>query len=68
MADAGYYLTVGSAEHTAYARDEGEIFVLTDNGQLREISEVADFASIEALRTFVKKPYICYVKESNLPV
>jgi len=68
VADASYYLTVDSAEHTAYARDEGEILVLTSSGQLREISEVADLASIEALRTFVKKPYVCYAKESNLPV
>ena len=56
-------LATGTAEHSAYASDEGEIMVTTNDGQLRELSEVADLDSIDALRTFVKKPYICFSKE-----
>ncbi len=64
--DAAYYLTFDLSRHSAYERIEGSICVMDDDGTVRELSETTDTAAIEALTSFVVKPYVCYPKEVNL--
>ncbi len=64
--DASYYLTSDYSRHSAYERVEGTISIIDDDGTVRELSEMADTAAIEALTRFVVKPYVCYPKEVPL--
>jgi HD superfamily phosphohydrolase len=64
---ARYYLTLGRSRHSAYQRGESEaIGILGRDGQVRELSEVADTAALTALSERVVKPYLCYPKEVDL--
>ena len=64
---ARYYLTLGRSRHSAYQRERGEaIGILGRDGQVRELSEVADTAALTALSERVTKPYLCYPKAVNL--
>ena len=55
--DAHYYLAVGEAVHTAYAKSEEPIRVLINDGPPQELSSAADALIIDALTHFVHKPY-----------
>lgn len=64
---ARYYLTLGRSRHSAYRAAGGEaIGILGRDGQVRELSEVADTAALTALSERVVKPYLCYPKEVDL--
>ena len=64
---ARYYLTLGHSRHSAYQRERGEaIGILDRDGQVRELSEMADTAALTALSERVTKPYLCYPKEVEL--
>ena len=64
--DADYYLSTGHTSHSAYARNEGTVWILDAKGVRRELAELADTPSIAALRSFVKKPFVCYPKEVDI--
>ena len=63
-----YYLAKGKSSHTAYKPDEGVVHILDSRGQLRELNNQADLAAIQALLHFTEKPYLCHLKEANLPL
>jgi HD superfamily phosphohydrolase len=64
--DAGYYLTLDTSRHSAYERSEGSICILERDGSVRELSETAETAAVDALTHFVVKPYVCFPKEVDL--
>lgn len=61
--DAAFYLTLDASQHSAYKRLENSISILDDDSNVRELSEIADAATIDALTKFVTKPYVCCPKE-----
>jgi hypothetical protein len=65
---AQHYLTVNVSRHTAYDSDQELIGILDRNGTVRELSEMADTASISELTGFVEKPYVCYPKPVDIDV
>ncbi|MFB6097877.1 MAG: HD domain-containing protein [Salinibacter sp.] len=68
LAAARHYLTVNVSRHTAYDSDRELIGILGRNGTVRELSEMADTATISELTGFVEKPYVCYPKPVDLDV
>lgn len=64
---AHYYLMLGRSRHSAYHRERSEaIGIIGRDGQVRELSEMADTAALTALSERVTKPYLCYPKEVDL--
>ena len=64
--EAGYYLALDYSRHSAYERVEDSICVVDRSGTVRELSEMADTAALDALTRFVVKPYVCAPKEITL--
>ena len=64
--DAAYYLALDYSRHSAYERVEDSICVIDRSGAVRELSEMADTAALDALTRFVVKPYVCAPKEVAL--
>ena len=67
-AAARHYLTVNVSRHTAYDSDQELIGILDRTGTVRELSEMADTATITELTGFVEKPYVCHPKPVDLDV
>lgn len=65
---ARHYLTLNVSRHTAYDSNQEMIGVLDREGNVRELSEMADTAAISELTTFVVKPYVCYPKSVGIDV
>lgn len=61
-----HYLSVSNTSHSAYERLEESILMIDRENRVRELSEMADIATISALTHFVEKPYICTPKEISL--
>lgn len=64
--DAAYYLTRATSRHTAYERVENSICVIDRDGNVRELSETVDTASVATLSGFVTKPYVSFPKDVPL--
>lgn len=67
-AAAQHYFTVDVSSHTAYDSNEELIGILNREGNVRELSEMADTAAISELTHFVEKPYVCYPKPVDIDV
>jgi len=67
-AAARHYLTVNVSRHTVYDSDQELIGILGRSGTVRELSEMADTATISELTGFVEKPYVCYPKPVDIDV
>ncbi len=67
-AAARHYLTLNVSRHTAYDSDREMIGIVDREGNVRELSEMADTAAISELTTFVVKPYVCYPKPVGIDV
>jgi len=65
---ARHYLTVGASHHTAYDSNREMIGIIDREGNIRELSEMADTAAISELTNFVVKPYVCYPKPVGIDV
>jgi HD superfamily phosphohydrolase len=65
---ARHYLTLNVSQHTAYDSNQELIDILGRDGTVRELSEMADTASISELTSFVEKPYVCYPKPVDIDV
>ena len=65
---ARHYLTVDASHHTAYDSNQEMIGILDREGNVRELSEMADTAAISELTSFVVKPYVCYPKPVPIDV
>jgi HD superfamily phosphohydrolase len=67
-AAARHYLTVNVSRHTAYDSDQELIGILDRTDTVRELSEMADTATITELTGFVEKPYVCHPKPVDLDI
>jgi len=65
---ARHYLTVDASHHTAYDSNQEMIGILDREGNVRELSEMADTAAISELTSFVVKPYVCAPKPVAIDV
>ncbi len=61
-----YYFKINHSRHEAYEVHDDSIVVLEPDGSLHELSQTTDTATVDALRRFEVKPYICYPKEVSL--
>ncbi len=66
--DLPFYLHVDRSRHAAYATNHDPIAILDRSGALRELSEMADTASIAGLDDTVVKPYVSYPKSAGVTV
>jgi HD superfamily phosphohydrolase len=67
-ADAELYLTIDRSGHTAYERSHEMITILDRDGQMHELTEMADSTSLAGLEGPIIKPYVCYPKPVDLPL
>lgn len=67
-AAAKHYLTIGASRHTAYDSNSEMIGILDRDGNVQELSEMADTAAISELTNFVVKPYVCYPKPVDIEI
>jgi HD superfamily phosphohydrolase len=66
--DLPFYLHVDRSRHAAYATNHDPIAILDRSGALRELSEMADTASIAGLDDTVVKPYVSYPKSAGVAI
>ncbi|MFO8231989.1 MAG: HD domain-containing protein [Longimonas sp.] len=64
--DLPFYLHVDRSRHAAYATNHDPIAILDRSGTLRELSKMADTASIAELNDTVVKPYVSYPKSAGV--
>jgi uncharacterized protein len=56
--DVDFYFGISDTSHSAYERIEDSIAIIDRENNVREMSEMADMATISALTRFVRKPYV----------
>lgn len=66
--DLPFYLHIDRSRHAAYATNHDPIAILDRSGTLRELSQMADTASIAELNDTVVKPYVSYPKSARVDV
>ena len=66
--DLPFYLHIDRSRHAAYATNHDPIAILDRSGALRELSQMADTASIAELNDTVVKPYVSYPKSAGVDV
>lgn len=66
--DIDSYLAVGHSRHSSYASSHDPIAIIGRTGELRELSERSDTASIADVKGTVVKPYVAYPKEAPLSI
>ena len=66
--DLPFYLHIDRSRHAAYATNHDPIAILDRSGTLRELSQMADTASIAELNDTVVKPYVSYPKSAGVDV
>jgi uncharacterized protein len=60
------YFGMSNTSHSAYERLEDSIAIIDRDNTVRELSEMADMATITALTRFVEKPYVWAPKSVDL--
>jgi HD superfamily phosphohydrolase len=60
---AEYYVCVDSVDHAAYESSHDSINVIDASGRIRELSKMADAASVLALTNFETRWYVCVPKD-----
>lgn len=66
--DLPFYLHADRSRHAAYATNHDPIAILDRSGSLRELSQMADTASIAGLDDTVVKPYVSYPKSAGIAI
>lgn len=61
--EAGYLVVSGITRNNAYDPGTGNIWILSRDGQLRDVAEASDQLNINMLSHPVEKFFICYPKE-----
>lgn len=61
--DAGYFVFTDAISNHAYKLDEGNILILMNNGETRDITQASDNLNLEALAKPVEKHILCYNKD-----
>ncbi|WCT12380.1 HD domain-containing protein [Mucilaginibacter jinjuensis] len=62
-ADASYFVFTETISNYAYKLDEGNILILMNNGETRDITKASDNLNLEALAKPVEKYILCYTKD-----
>lgn len=62
-ADAAYFVFTETISNYAYKLDEGNILILMNNGETRDITKASDNLNLEALAKPVEKYILCYTKD-----
>ena len=61
--DANYFVFTDAISNYAYKLDEGNILILMNNGETRDITQASDNLNLEALAKPVEKYILCYNKD-----
>jgi uncharacterized protein len=61
-----HYVGLSNTSHAAYESIEDSIGIIDRDNSIRELSEIAEMATISALTRFVEKPYIWAPKSVDL--
>ncbi|NCD69461.1 HD domain-containing protein [Mucilaginibacter agri] len=61
--DASYFVFTDTISNYAYKLDDGNILILMNNGETRDITKASDNLNLEALVKPVEKYILCYTKE-----
>jgi len=62
-AEAAYFVFTDAISNYAYKLDEGNILILMNNGETRDITKASDNLNLEALAKPVEKYILCYTKD-----
>jgi HD superfamily phosphohydrolase len=62
-AEAAYFVFTDAISNYAYKLDEGNILILMNNGETRDITKASDNLNLEALSKPVEKYILCYTKD-----
>lgn len=60
--DASYFVFTDTISNYAYKLDDGNILILMNNGETRDITKASDNLNLEALVKPVEKYILCYTK------
>ncbi len=66
MDEAKYFVSTGSLSNAAYIKEGSHIMIAKKNGDVVEISNVADLPNIKAMSKIVRKYYLCWPKKLSL--
>lgn len=61
-----YFFIENTATNSAYQNSNQNINILTNDGQIIEITDASDLPTIKALSNIVKKYYVCWPKDVSL--
>lgn len=61
--EAAYFVFTETISNYAYKLDEGNILILMNNGETRDITKASDNLNLEALAKPVEKYILCYTKD-----
>jgi uncharacterized protein len=65
--DTRYLVTEGSISNYAYNSLDDNIKIMLKNGECHDIAEVSDMLNVTVLSRTVKKHFLCYPKEIEIP-
>jgi len=65
--DARYLVTEGSSSNYAYNSLDDNIKIMLKTGECKDISEVSDMLNVTVLSRTIKKHFLCYPKEIEIP-
>lgn len=65
--ESRYLVTEGSISNYAYNSLDDNIKIMLKNGECKDVAEVSDMLNVTVLSRTVKKHFLCYPKEIELP-
>jgi HD superfamily phosphohydrolase len=65
--DTSYLVTEGSISNYAYNSLDDNIKIMQKNGECQDIAEVSDMLNVTVLSRTVKKHFLCYPKDVEIP-
>jgi uncharacterized protein len=65
--DSRYLVTEGSISNYAYNSLDDNIKIMLKNGECHDIAEVSDMLNVTVLSRTVKKHFLCYPKDVEIP-
>ena len=66
--DTRYLVTEGSISNYAYNSLDDNIKIMLKNGECHDIADVSDMLNVTVLSRTVKKHFLCYPKEIEIPL
>jgi len=65
--DLSYFLIEGSISNAGYISEGQKINIITKEGKIFDIAQGSDLPNIKAISKIVRKYYLCWPKDVNLP-